>query len=1143
MIKKYLFKKWWNFVSFTLFLFMCFALNGNAQIIIDGHPTDWAALEADPIPTYFHAQDAFGSGVVDNQFEASKDIIPAADWTWTEGQTKAKNDIANGASVLIDGVLYFAGDRLSNNGDAQIGFWFFIDGTAPQPLDGKKGAFDPHHAIGDLLVLSDFTGGGKNGAVTVLRWVGTGGNAPGDTHFDLVTDIAAVVAQNNEFNWPVPTGWNYIGTMYDYNTFYEGSIDLRNLIGGDIQVCFSSFLLETRSSQSLTASLDDFVASPFTTKPVCSIDSFENVSFPGATDGWAKVSVTGGTPPFQYAWTTSDGSIGSGQGSATIEGLSAGTYMVTITDELGCESTTCEITLETKVTAPTCAVEVTPVTCFDGSDGSATVISNPADDGSYTYLWSNGDTTSTITGLTAGVYTVEVWNGIDPNAGFCDGEVLQPDLVPIVLLCSADLEEQSCQTQDVINSSFSTWISGFSATGGTEPLVITYTVNNVEVANLENVLAPDACGGEVIVQINVEDACGLTASCSNTFNVVADIEVPVIVAEMADGDLGCNPIVEAPTFTAMDNCDGDVTGMIEVTTAGPQLTSGDAECMLYSQTWTANVSDDCENDALPVSTTYTWKQDLVLPVIVAEMADGDLGCNPIVEAPTFTAMDNCDGDVTGMIEVTTAGPQLTSGDAECTLYSQTWTANVSDLCENDALPVSTTYTWKQDLVLPVIVAEMADGDLGCNPVVEAPTFTAMDNCDGDVTGMIEVTTAGPQLTSGDAECTLYSQTWTANVSDDCENDALPVSTTYTWKQDLVLPVIVATDYAICEEELPVTIWADWTDNCSAGGSIESAPGVLFSATECDTTYSYTFLVMDDCENSTEKTVYVTRETQKYGDCETAFGKLIGEDAADATCFLDIPEIKNNRWGWTNKITEAGTYTMALYAGAAKCEVDKGAEVGSVTVTYADGNVTVEYQLSEAYSLSEAHVYVGCTPYPVVKQGKKTTPTVAPGQYTYNAGNLDHLTDLTVSFSGVGEDGFYIIVHGVACEMICACSNSESVSSFVEPEPIALTLDCNLKSGEIVSGVSTYERNELKVYPNPFSEKVTFEFISGVNANAVLEIHNILGQKIITLLDQPVESGVLNRVDYKPVHTVSGIYIYKLTIDGKMQIGRIIYKNE
>ena len=158
-----------------------------------------------------------------------------------------------------------------------------------------------------------------------LRWVGTGGNSS-DDHFDVVTDIAAVVAQNNEFIWPVPTGWNYIGSTYDYNTFYEGSIDLRNLIGGDIQVCFSSFLLETRSSQSLTASLDDFVASPFTTKPVCSIDNFENVSFPGATDGWAEVTVTGGTPPYQYAWTTSDGSIGSGQGSAKIEGLTAGTY-------------------------------------------------------------------------------------------------------------------------------------------------------------------------------------------------------------------------------------------------------------------------------------------------------------------------------------------------------------------------------------------------------------------------------------------------------------------------------------------------------------------------------------------------------------------------------------------------------------------------------------------------------------------------------------------------------------------------------------------------------------------------------------------------------------------------------------------------
>src|SRR5690606_30920208 len=120
------------------------------------------------------------------------------------------------------------------------------------------------------------------------------------------------------------------------------------------------------------------------------------------------------------------------------------------------------------------------------------------------------------------------------------------------------------------------------------------------------------------------------------------------------GDLGCNPTVEAPEFTGLDNCDGEFTPV--VTTDGPQLTSGDDLCTLYSQTWTANYTDECLNAAVPVSITYTWKVDTELPVISTLAESGDLGCNPTVEAPEFTGLDNCDGEFTPV--VTTDGPQL-----------------------------------------------------------------------------------------------------------------------------------------------------------------------------------------------------------------------------------------------------------------------------------------------------------------------------------------------------------------------------------------------------------------------------------------------------------------------------------------------------
>ncbi|MDH3796320.1 MAG: hypothetical protein OER83_05560, partial [Flavobacteriaceae bacterium] len=110
--------------------FTFFQVNG--QIIVDGDPSDWETLLCDSpaSPLAIHVQDNFGQGS-DNQFtQGSKDYFRASSLTWNNGQTKQKGDIANGAAYLsVDGngdvQLCFAGDRVSNAGDAQIGFWFY----------------------------------------------------------------------------------------------------------------------------------------------------------------------------------------------------------------------------------------------------------------------------------------------------------------------------------------------------------------------------------------------------------------------------------------------------------------------------------------------------------------------------------------------------------------------------------------------------------------------------------------------------------------------------------------------------------------------------------------------------------------------------------------------------------------------------------------------------------------------------------------------------------------------------------------------------------------------------------------------------------------------------------------------------------
>ncbi|MBS7229458.1 T9SS type A sorting domain-containing protein [Flavobacterium psychroterrae] len=124
------------------------------------------------------------------------------------------------------------------------------------------------------------------------------------------------------------------------------------------------------------------------------------VSCFGGSNGTATVTPGGGTPGYTYLWSN-------GATTATATGLIAGTYSVTITDANSCTGTISNIV----VGGPSAIISATPsttsVSCFGGSNGTATIVASGGTPG-YTYLWSNGATTATASGLLAGTYFVTI---------------------------------------------------------------------------------------------------------------------------------------------------------------------------------------------------------------------------------------------------------------------------------------------------------------------------------------------------------------------------------------------------------------------------------------------------------------------------------------------------------------------------------------------------------------------------------------------------------------------------------------------------------------------------------------------------------------------------------------------------------------
>lgn len=119
--------------------------------------------------------------------------------------------------------------------------------------------------------------------------------------------------------------------------------------------------------------------------------------------GSATVGVTGGTGPYTYDWSN-DGPDNPDNDAATVTGIGAGTYTVTVTDANGC-TTTAQVSIASSLPPTVVITASTNATC--SSPGSATA-SVSGGTGPYTYLWSDMETTQTAVNLFAGTYTVTV---------------------------------------------------------------------------------------------------------------------------------------------------------------------------------------------------------------------------------------------------------------------------------------------------------------------------------------------------------------------------------------------------------------------------------------------------------------------------------------------------------------------------------------------------------------------------------------------------------------------------------------------------------------------------------------------------------------------------------------------------------------
>jgi hypothetical protein len=254
--------------------------------------------------------------------------------------------------------------------------------------------------------------------------------------------------------------------------------------------------------------------------------------------------------------------------------------------------------------------------------------------------------------------------------------------------------------------------------------------------------------------------------------------------------------------------------------------------------------------------------------------------------------------------------------------------------------------------------------------------------------------------------------------------------------------------------------------------------------------------------------------------------------------LDLPKGANTiriekSWGWQNfagiDILAAGTTTVLQSLRATdissyelvmpKAEGAKWTPAGFKSVALgASGTLTWTLNVAEAgtYRLGISYQNVSGAQTGTVKVGATTIIAALPLASNADSTGLDLLTGL---FNlAAGSQTFTLTAAQANIDQIQLIQEiSTSVPRNVLPEGYAL------------------EQN----FPNPFNPSTTIRFSLGKASDVKLTVFNILGQRVITLIDGRMKQGAY-AVQFDASRLSSGIYFYRLEAGDVMAQRRMLF---
>ena len=478
----------------------------------------------------FYRDDHWASNAIDLSTFATGNknndcIAPGVDpWGLGPGSGPAKNDITETYSasyvdpVTGDNWLLLAFSTRTTNGDSEMDFEFNSAGLTVSP-DGTQISGpgpDCGRTIGDFIVSINFTSGGTLPQPTILSWNGTSyvphdiTPPPGEQpRFMVAVNTAPVAAPCGAIS---PDGT--LVPQYITRQFAEIAINLTKSGVDLVDYCGkpqSTLGFKTRSSASFTSSLKDIKLFKFHLVP----STESTIAGPTSLCAHETTTLVGPDPanapsPITYLWST-----GETTRSITLaaDDLGVGSHPVwlVVKNEFGCSDST-DVVVNVH---PEPQVTVAPVSVCAGESGTLTAIV-ASGTAPFSYSWSNGATTASISVAQAGEYCVTVTDAAGCQAQAC-GTFVVHDPVIVAVASQAVCAGAAGSLEAAVTS-------------GTAPFTYAWSTGETT-ATITPTQAGQYC-------VTVTDANGCTGQACGTLTVRLPLQVSVADVAVCNGEEG-----------------------------------------------------------------------------------------------------------------------------------------------------------------------------------------------------------------------------------------------------------------------------------------------------------------------------------------------------------------------------------------------------------------------------------------------------------------------------------------------------------------------------------------------------------------------------------------------------------------------------